>query len=66
MPQTVHISSYRLRQDKLEQYLKETFPSTKVEITIGDGTYDVELPNGLTQSQYDKIDGLRDKRRSPD
>ncbi|KAI1353911.1 hypothetical protein F5Y01DRAFT_275699, partial [Xylaria sp. FL0043] len=65
MPQTVHISSYRLRQDKLEQYLKEAFPNTTVEITIGDGTYDVELPKGLTQSQYDKIDDLRDKRRSP-
>ncbi|KAI1361675.1 hypothetical protein F5Y08DRAFT_342420 [Xylaria arbuscula] len=84
----VYISSYRLRQDKLEEYLKEAFPGTRIEITvrdapapivvvlahapptnsaqIGDGTYDVELPNSLTQGQYDKIDGLRDKRRSRD
>lgn len=74
----VYISSYRLRQDKLEEYLKEAFPGTKIEITvcdasaliivvladasptncaqIGDGTYDVELPNGLTQ-----VNGLRIK-----
>ncbi len=31
---TVHISSYRLRQDKLEEYLKEIFPTTKVDITV--------------------------------
>ncbi|KAI8625925.1 hypothetical protein F5Y19DRAFT_235548 [Xylariaceae sp. FL1651] len=66
MPQTVHISSYRLRQDKLEDYLKKTFQNVTIDITSGDDTYDVELPDELTQSQYDEIDDLRDKRRTPD
>ncbi|KAI0420957.1 hypothetical protein F5X98DRAFT_331060 [Xylaria grammica] len=64
MPHTAHISSYRLRQDNLEAYLRGAFPGAIIEITAGDDTYDVELPNKLTQDQYDEIDGLRERRNS--
>ncbi|KAJ2991879.1 hypothetical protein NUW58_g2358 [Xylaria curta] len=49
MPPTVHIQSYRLRQDTLKEYLEKVFPGVTIKITNGEDTYDVTLPKELTQ-----------------
>ncbi|KAI0534303.1 hypothetical protein GGR58DRAFT_505459 [Xylaria digitata] len=59
-----HISSYRLRHDKLESFLRTLFgPAVVIEVLHSEDSYTVHLPTILTADQRDAIDNLRERRR---
>ncbi|KAI0201463.1 hypothetical protein F4808DRAFT_459955 [Astrocystis sublimbata] len=64
---TQYVSTYRLRQEKLEKYLKDTFPGAKISVTTEfDDSYAFELEQVLTKKQKNEIEALRDPRTDDD
>ncbi|KAI0150578.1 hypothetical protein GGR57DRAFT_504236 [Xylariaceae sp. FL1272] len=59
---TQHVSSYRLRKDKLVEYLEAQFPKETISVTVGHDTFDFELAKDLTEAHHNAIDDLREKR----
>ncbi|OIW27377.1 hypothetical protein CONLIGDRAFT_682432 [Coniochaeta ligniaria NRRL 30616] len=46
------IASYQLRADDLKEWLENRFPGSRIEITVTEGFYVVELPQALSTADY--------------
>ncbi|KAF3001706.1 hypothetical protein E8E14_001019 [Neopestalotiopsis sp. 37M] len=64
MGESDSIKAYRLRQDALEDYLKELFPDDDIEINKTEDDYEMTLPRQLTSAEKDHI--LDNLREDPD
>ncbi|KAK8090359.1 hypothetical protein PG997_005320 [Apiospora hydei] len=61
---TSYIKTYRLKMEKLKEYLDKQFPAGPVTVKEGeDDRYIAEIPKDLTNDQLNDIEDLRESHQ---